>query len=79
MLSPFPVSPPETPYPFPHPPASMRLFPHPPIPASPPNILLHWGINPSHDQGPFLPLMPSSATYAARDMDSSMCILWLVV
>jgi hypothetical protein len=32
MLSPFQVSPPETPYPTP-PPASMRVLPHPPTPA----------------------------------------------
>ena len=30
MLSPFLVPPPETPYPVPSPPASMRVFPHPP-------------------------------------------------
>ena len=30
MLSPFPVSPPETPYPILPPPASMRVLPHPP-------------------------------------------------
>ena len=30
MLSSFPVSPLQTPYPTPHPAASMRVFPHPP-------------------------------------------------
>jgi hypothetical protein len=29
----------------------MRVLPHPHIP-------LHWGIEPSQDQGPLLPLMP---------------------
>ena len=30
MLSPFPVSPPEPPFPIPHPPASVRMFLLPP-------------------------------------------------
>jgi hypothetical protein len=61
MLSPFLVSPQETPYPIPPPSASMRVFPHqtthpllPPCPGIPP----HWGIEPSQDQGPLLSLMP---------------------
>ena len=61
MLSPFQVSPRETPYLIPA--ASMRVLPHkfthfclpcPPLP-------LHWGIEPSKDQGPPLPLMPDKA------------------
>jgi hypothetical protein len=39
------------------PPASMRVLPHP-LPLPHPGIPLHWGIEPSQDQGPFLPLMP---------------------
>jgi hypothetical protein len=37
MLSTSLVAPPETPYPIPPPPASMRVCPHPPTPASPPS------------------------------------------
>ena len=47
-----------------------------------PGIPLYWGIEPSKDQGPLLPLMshrPFSATYAAGAMDPSMYTLWLVV
>ena len=52
MISPFLISIPETPYPIPPPPASMRVCP--PIP-------LYWGIEPSWNQGPLLPLMPGKA------------------
>jgi hypothetical protein len=60
MLSPFLVSPPETPYPIPIPPpprphASMRL--HSPLPPCP-EIPLHWGIKPSRS---LLLLMPDKA------------------
>ena len=53
MLSPFLVSPMETPYPILPPSASMRVLPHPPTHLSPhyPSIPLCWGIKPSHDQG----------------------------
>ena len=54
---PFLISLPETPYPIPPPPASMRVWPHSPIPASNSHIPLHWGIKPSWDQEPLLPLM----------------------
>ena len=41
---------------------------------------LCWGIKPSQDQGPPLPLIsPFSATYAAGAIGSSMCTLWWVV
>jgi hypothetical protein len=56
MLSPFPVFPPETPYLILTPPASMRVFTHPLLPPHP-AIPLHWGIEPSQDQGPLLSLM----------------------
>ena len=40
-----PISSPENPYTIPSTPASMRVFPtHPRIPASCPDITLHWGI-----------------------------------
>ena len=62
MLARFLVSPPDTPFPILPPPASMRVLPtHPPTPASLPCIPLHWGIGPSQDQGPLLPLMPDKA------------------
>jgi hypothetical protein len=61
MLSPFPDSPPETPYPIPH---SLLLWgcsrTHP-LPSPHPGIPLHWGIEPSQDQGPPLSLMPNKA------------------
>jgi hypothetical protein len=63
MLSPFPT-PPETPYPIPPSPASMGVFPHPatyPLPPPCPHISLHWGIEPSQDQGFLLPLMTNKA------------------
>jgi hypothetical protein len=44
VLSPFLVSPPQTPYHIPHPPASMRVLPHPPtypLPSHHPGIPLH--------------------------------------
>jgi hypothetical protein len=41
------------PIPSPHPPCS----PNHPLPLPSPGIPLHWGIEPSQDQGPLLPLM----------------------
>ena len=64
MLSPFPVSPLQAPYPIPFPSASMRELPHPPTPPFPPHcpsIPLHWSIEPPQDRGPPLPLMPDKA------------------
>ena len=60
MLSPFQVSPPESPIPFScfyesAPPTTYLLLP------SCPGIPLHWGIKPSQNQGPLLPLMPDNA------------------
>jgi hypothetical protein len=63
MLSFFLVSLSEIPYPMLPLPASMRM-PHPPTyPLLPPcpGIPVHWGIEPSQNQGPFLPLMPYKA------------------
>jgi hypothetical protein len=54
----------EAPSDIPPPHASMRVFPHSPThPLLPPHswIPLHWGIEPSQDQGPLLPLMPDKA------------------
>ena len=83
MLSPFSISPQKSPIPSPssclcegapQPTHRMPLpYPHKP---------LHWGIEPSRDQGPHLPLMPnkaSSVTYTPRAMCHSMCIACLVV
>ena len=62
MLSSFLVYPLEPPYPIPSSPASIRVFSHPPthpfLPPWGPCIPLHWGIEPSQDQGSLLPLMP---------------------
>ena len=52
MLPPFLVSPLKTPIPSPLP-----LLPNLPTPIPDPGIPLHWGIELSQDQGPFLPLM----------------------
>ena len=62
MLSPFSVSPQQTPYPFLPLPASMRVPPpiDPLLPPSP-SITLHWGIEPSHSQGILLPLTSDKA------------------
>jgi hypothetical protein len=49
---PFLVSPPKIPYPLPVP-----LLPNPPTPIPGPVIPLYWGIVPSQDLGPLLPLI----------------------
>ena len=63
MLSPFPISPPEIPYPIT--PSSYFYegvtLPTHPLPPPCPHIPLHWGTEPSRDQGPLLPLMPNKA------------------
>ena len=63
MLAPFLVSPPQTPYAIPSPPASMRVPPLATYPLLPhhPSISLHWGIKASQDQGSPLSLMPDKA------------------
>lgn len=51
MLSPYLVSPLQTPIPSPYP-ASMRVLPHPPtypLLSHCPSIPLHWGFKPSQD------------------------------
>jgi hypothetical protein len=66
MLSPFQVSPLETPYPIPPPPASMRVFTpptHPPTSNFQPSIPLHWGIEHLQAQGPLLSLMFNKAIH----------------
>ena len=60
MLSPFPVSPPGSPYPIFPPPASLRVLTHP-LPPPYSGIPLHWGMEPSQEQGPLFPLMPNKA------------------
>ena len=62
MLSSFLVSSPETPYTCPSP--CLYKGAHPPthsLPPPCPGIPLHWGMEPSQDQGPPLPLMPDKA------------------
>jgi hypothetical protein len=79
---PFPVvSPPKTPYPIPHTPCFCEgaLLPNHPLQSHYPSTPLCWGIEPSQDQGPSLPLRSYKATYAAGAMGPSMCTLWLVV
>jgi hypothetical protein len=53
MISPFLVSPPQTPYHLP-PPASMRVLPHPPTLPQHPSIPLPWVIEPPQDWGVML-------------------------
>jgi hypothetical protein len=63
MLSPFLVSPLQTPYPVP-PPSCFYECATPPTQPLPPHcssIPLHWDTEPSQDQGPPLPLMPDKA------------------
>ena len=52
MLSPFLVSPPKNSIPSP-----IALFPNLPTPIPSPSLPLYWGIEPSQDLGPLLPLM----------------------
>jgi hypothetical protein len=63
MLSPFPVSPPQVPYPLLPLPASMRVLPHLTIPLLPqqPSIPLSWVIkHPQEQRAPFA-VMPEKA------------------
>jgi hypothetical protein len=60
ILSPFSVSPPQTPYPLLPPPASIKVFlpcPHT-LPPHWPSIPLCWVIEPPQDQGDLFSLMP---------------------
>ena len=52
MLSPFLVSPQKIPYSLPIPYSPIHTLPLPG-----PGIPSHWGIEPSHDQGPLFPLI----------------------
>ena len=83
LLSPFPVSPPETSYPFP-PPASMKACPHPLTHSCLPTLAFPYtGASSLHrTKGLFshwFPTRPSSAPYTAGAMGPSMCTPWLVV
>jgi hypothetical protein len=68
-------------------PLPWKLTSHPPTLCSPTHLLplpcsgipLHWGIEPSQDQRPLLPLMTDKATYVARAIGPTMCTLWWVV
>jgi hypothetical protein len=83
-VSPFPNShPPETPYPIIPPLTSMRVYPHLPIHPLPPpppcsHISLHWGIEPSWNQGPLLPLIPNKAIIIYRWTHGSLHVYTLV-
>jgi hypothetical protein len=59
MLTPFPSFPSETPLSHPLSPCFYEGSPPPQVPPPQPQILLHWGIKPSQDQGPLLLLMPN--------------------
>jgi hypothetical protein len=75
-LSTFPLR--RTSYPLPSPPDQ----PTHPLPLPRPGIPLHWGIEPYRTKGlssHWWAARLSSATYAARAMSPTMCLLWLVV
>jgi hypothetical protein len=83
MLSPFPVSPQQTPYCMPQYCASMRVLPHPPIHSCLTALafLYTGGIKPSQDQGTPLPLMPDKAPPAPSVFPltpplESLCSVW---
>ena len=73
------------PYPIRAYPVYLRVLPthpptHPHLPHSP-SIPLHWGIKPSQDQGPSLPLMPDKAPSAPSVLPltpplGSLCSVW---
>jgi hypothetical protein len=54
------------------------LLTNPPTPATLSWHSLHWGLEPSQDNGPFLPLKTSSTTYAPGATIPSLYTLWLV-
>ena len=83
MLSPFRI-PSANPHPIPPYPASIRELTHP-LPPHHPSLPLHWGIKPSQDQRPPLPLMPDKASSAPSVLPltpllGSLCsVRWLAV
>ena len=64
MLSPFLVSPLQTPYLISPYPVSIRMLTHPLLPHCP-TTPLNWGIKPSQEQGPPIPQMPDKAPSAS--------------
>jgi hypothetical protein len=84
MLSPFQVSPLETALAHPPSPASMKVLPHPSIYSCLPALTFPYtaALNPLRPKGhssQCCPTRPSSATYLAKYMGPSMCIILLVV
>ena len=84
MLSPFPVSPLQSPYSIPPLPCFNEGAPSPtyPLLSHFPSIPLHWGIKPSQDQGPPLPLMPDNAPSVlplTPPLGSLHLVRWLAV
>ena len=83
MLSHFPVSPPETPYPIP--PQLLLWLCSPTCPNTPAShqvIPLHWGMELLRSKGlssHWCPTRTSSAIYASEAMGPSMWTLWLLV
>jgi hypothetical protein len=80
MFNPFLVSPLKNPLPL-SPPTSTCSPTHPlPLPGA--GIPQHWGIEPSQNEGPLLPLMTDKAILcyiAVGAMSPTMCNFWLVV
>jgi hypothetical protein len=70
-LFPFPISLPETPYPIPHLPGSMRMFPHPPTHPPTPHSL------PSHS--PTLGHRAFTGPRASSPIGFSQLINWILV
>ena len=82
MLSPFPVFPPQTPYPIS--PASMRVFPYSPTDSHLTTLTFPYARALSLHRIKVLPSQwcqrkLSSATYTTVAMGPSICTLWLVV
>jgi hypothetical protein len=84
MLSPFQISPPETPYPIPISPASIRVCLHPSTHSCLPDLAFPYtgASNPLRPKGHsshWCPTRSSSATYGAGAMGLFMCTIWLVL
>jgi hypothetical protein len=83
MFLPFQVSPSETPYPFPPPPAHCLYEGAPPSthPSLLPALAFAYtgAYNTLRPKDLSSPTRPSFATYVARAMRCSICNLWLVV